>query len=641
MKKRAGAYFGLHFDFHAGTDCINIGQTVTHEMIEEIILKIKPDYIQCDCKGHEGYSSYPTKKGNQAPGFVKDMLKIWREVTRSHGIPLIMHYSGVLDERAIELNNNWAVINEDGTINKKVTSVFKEYAEKLLIPQLIELATEYKVDGVWVDGECWATVMDFSPEIVNDFKNKNGFDNIEKDSNSQSRNEFKEYCRQQFFEYLNYYVDEVHAVAPDFEIASNWAFSSHIPEKVCANVDFLSGDFSPTDSYNSSRFESRCLALQGKPWDLMAWGFYHQWDKQGQPSTTKSSVSLMREAAGVISFGGGFQVYNTQNRDGSIKSWNLNILQPVAEFCRERQPWCEDAKPVASAGIIYSKTDVYRRYSGLFATGGQINIQGAVFGILDGGLSVDILNEYHVLENLDDRKVLILPETTYISKEIDLALRDFVVNGGCLILSGQSCELFREMLGVSLEKITEINKYVDCDGILFGQRGFCYNVQLKNAQILTHAYTNNDYNSEKSIAVTLNHVGKGKVIGIYYNIFSEYRQNINYGSRNLINKIMNTADSKPIVKLIQGPKTVDLQPCEKDEKLLINIINTNGIYSEMRYCTYDEINPIYDLVIDIKSSQPKKVILQPDNLPLNFTYDGEYLRVNIDKIHIHAVIEIT
>ncbi|MBN2001659.1 hypothetical protein JW935_29225, partial [candidate division KSB1 bacterium] len=93
--KRSEAFLGVHFDFHAGNDCNHIGQNVDREMVEYILDMAKPDYVQCDCKGHAGFSSYPTKVGNQAPGFVRDPLKIWRQVTAERGVSLYVHYSGV------------------------------------------------------------------------------------------------------------------------------------------------------------------------------------------------------------------------------------------------------------------------------------------------------------------------------------------------------------------------------------------------------------------------------------------------------------------------------------------------------------------------------------------------------------------
>ena len=65
--KRADAFLGIHFDFHAGDDCDRVGARTTPEMVEMVIDKVQPDYIQIDCKGHRGYSSYPTKVGMQPP----------------------------------------------------------------------------------------------------------------------------------------------------------------------------------------------------------------------------------------------------------------------------------------------------------------------------------------------------------------------------------------------------------------------------------------------------------------------------------------------------------------------------------------------------------------------------------------------
>ena len=85
--RRADSFLGIHFDFHAGKDCTSVGKRTTPEMVRLVIDKVRPDYIQIDCKGHPGYSSYPTKVGNPAPGFVGDPLRIWRDVTRQRGMP--------------------------------------------------------------------------------------------------------------------------------------------------------------------------------------------------------------------------------------------------------------------------------------------------------------------------------------------------------------------------------------------------------------------------------------------------------------------------------------------------------------------------------------------------------------------------
>ena len=112
--RRSESFFGLHFDFHAGEDCKEVGKDVTPEMVKAILDAAKPDYVQCDCKGHRGFTSYPTKLGNGAPGFVKDPLRIWRDVTEEQGVALYVHYSGVLDGEAITQHPEYAVEKPDG-----------------------------------------------------------------------------------------------------------------------------------------------------------------------------------------------------------------------------------------------------------------------------------------------------------------------------------------------------------------------------------------------------------------------------------------------------------------------------------------------------------------------------------------------
>ena len=105
--KRSESFLGIHFDFHAGPDCRHVGRNVTREMVRRIIQRVEPDYIQCDGKGHPGLSSYPTKVGYRAPGFARDPLRIWREVTAARGVALYMHYSGVQDRMAVKRHPTW------------------------------------------------------------------------------------------------------------------------------------------------------------------------------------------------------------------------------------------------------------------------------------------------------------------------------------------------------------------------------------------------------------------------------------------------------------------------------------------------------------------------------------------------------
>ena len=102
MKGRKDCFLGVHFDFHAQKDTIRIGRDFDEKPLGNFIERVRPDFIQCDTKGHAGYSSYPTKIGTSAPDIVRDVLKAWREVTARHGVLLYAHHSGVYDVVASE-----------------------------------------------------------------------------------------------------------------------------------------------------------------------------------------------------------------------------------------------------------------------------------------------------------------------------------------------------------------------------------------------------------------------------------------------------------------------------------------------------------------------------------------------------------
>ena len=82
-----------------------------------------------------------------------------------------------------------------------------KYADKLLIPQLKELALDYKLDGAWVDGECWATFVDYSDHAINAYRKEYGKDAPK--SGDEDYEQYKEFCRKGFEKYVANYIEEI------------------------------------------------------------------------------------------------------------------------------------------------------------------------------------------------------------------------------------------------------------------------------------------------------------------------------------------------------------------------------------------------------------------------------------------------
>lgn len=433
-KRRSESFLGVHFDFHAGEDCTRVGQRTTREMVEMVIDKVDPDYIQIDCKGHRGYSSYPTKVGNPAPGFVGDPLRIWREVTRERGVALYMHYSGVWDDRAIALHPGWAAVRPDGKPYGRATSVFGPYVDELLIPQLRELAGEYGVDGAWVDGDCWATVADYGEAAVREFRRRTGAEAAPRGAGDPRWHEWMDFHREAFRRYVRRYVDALKASHPDFQTISNWAFSDHMPEAVSADVAGLSGDFSPDDSIRSAQFAGRCLEDQGVPWDLMSWSFSRKTRRQ------KPAAQLMQEAAVVLALGGGYQAYFKQDRDGAIRDpKEMDVMAEVARFCRARQAHCHRSVAVPQIALLYSTAGHYRASPRLFHWAGSAGVtvlRAALTEMLRQQYGVQILSEHQLAGNTARWPAIVVPGWAHLEPAFRSELATYAKEGGRLLLIG-------------------------------------------------------------------------------------------------------------------------------------------------------------------------------------------------------------
>lgn len=637
--RRADSFLGIHYDFHAGDDCTEIGKNTSREMVENIIQQVKPDYIQIDCKGHRGLSSYPTKVGNRAPGFVGDPLRVWREVTAEQGVALFMHYSGVWDSEAIRQHPDWGAINADGKTNGNATSFFSPYAERLLIPQLRELAGDYGVDGAWVDGECWASMPDYGSAALEAFRKASGIQQIPRKPGEPHWYEWLQFNREDYRYYLRHYLAEVKRTHPDFQLCSNWAFTDHMPEAVCAPVDWISGDYSPEDSVNSARFSARYLPRQGKPWDLMAWSFTNKPGEGGRRQ--KSVVQLQREAAVVLALGGGFQAYFNQRRDGSVREEHVPIMAEVAKFCRARQAVCHGAVPVPQVALLYSTAAHYRSINGLFSRD-LSRLRGTLQALLECQQSVEVLSEHNLTGRMAEYPLIVVPETDYLEPAFKLQLSDYVRGGGNLLLVGpKTASLFASELGVTLEGSPQAEtRYLEHAGARTPMKDATQGVAIKTAQPFGQLRASQDSESASQPAASIASLGRGKIAATYFCFSRGYLADRSAIARSFLGDLTRQLFPRPLVE-VRGSADVDVSIARLKGRLGIHLVNTAGPHADVNVPQFDSIPAVGPLEVRVRlPRKPARISLEPGGGMLPFDYaDGE-ARLTLPQLDIHSVVLI-
>ena len=643
-------YFGLHFDFHAGKGDVGIGKNLSEKGLDSLLDVVKPDFIQIDCKGHPGVSSYPSKVANTtvAPQMVGDPLAFYRTVTRKHGIGLYLHYSGVYDVAALEKHPAWSAQKADGTADGSKASVHGSYPDSLLIPQLNELA-DYGADGVWVDGECWATVVDYSPKALAHFQTATGIQNVPRSDKDVNYSAFKGFARQSFEQYVGHYVDAVHHHRPTFRIASNWAYSSMMPQPITTNIDFLSGDLTPGNSVNSAAFEGRVLAAQAqqyhKPWDLMSWSFWYGFSQPpARQGDQKTALHLMQEAAEVISLGGGFQAYYQQNRDASLPRRELPVMAELSRFVRARQPFCEGSAPVPQIAVLYANSTVSAFNQALFSNSQSYRVSGILTALLDAQLPVEVLSEHHLRGRLQQYPLIVVSQQDSLDPNFRRELLTYAQQGGHLLLIGaQTTRSFSYELGVvPTGNPTNSPKWLSYKEAAVVLTGPFQPVRITGSSTkpLGQFWTSTTGLIGPGVVATQTAYGQGKLVAIYADISLDYQKHQSSKLRNLLALFARPLLPQPLVD-VSGSHLVHVVLAKKQNRLAINLINTGGRHADPQVFTYDEVPPLRNLMVRLRTSQkPRRIVQQPENKVLPVRFTNGVATVTVPQLTLHSVLVV-
>ncbi len=636
------AFFGLHYDFHAAATDTNLGEETTYEHIREMLEKVMPDFVQYDCKGHAGYASYPTQVGSPSPGIVNDALRIWREVTRDMGIPLSIHFSGVWDTRAIELHPEWARIGSNGAPDPNYTSRLSAYAEELMIPQLLEVVREYDIDGMWIDGENWASKPDWSEACRALFTERTGITDIPLNAEQPHWHEWLAFHRDLFVEHVTRYTEAVHTLKPECMVTSNWMYSVRQPEQPTAPINYLSGDFDPSFGAERAMAEARFISSRGMPWDLMAWAFLRTGDGNW---TMKPAVHLCQEVSTVLAQGGAVFIYNQPQRSGRLTAWHQDLLAEVAQFCRQRQHYSHKTSAIPQVAVLHSENSYYRYNDPLYNFGGANQaMEGAMFALLENGFSVDILNEATLMSALNDYPMVVVPEALHVPDDLKAALAAYVERGGKLLLTGAHvAEQYGALAGVSKADGNPEGGWIAAGNGAVAVTGNYQPTNLIDAVALAPMLYQQEpeLNQRHFAASTLRRVGQGAVAAIHGPVFRNYYQSRYPLLRRFIADTVEALDTSDMIR-VRGPWHIEMATREKDGRILIHLINrgVSGYLSPHRHVVENVPDAGSFSVVAPLAERPARCYMAPDKVGLEWTWKEGRLTADIGGLHIHNVLVI-
>ena len=664
------AFFGIHYDLHANAQDTELGKEVSVEHLVERLERVRPDWIQCDCKGHAGYTSWPTDVGSTSPGVVQDALRIHREATRRLGIPLGMHYSGVWDTRAIELNPDWARVDADGApdgrarhaepgFRSDMTCRLSAYDDELMIPQMVELIDKYDVDGFWVDGENWASKPCWCDRCRAEFTRRSGIAEIPRGPDEPRWAEWLAFHRDLFVEHVTRYADAVHARKPGCTIISNWMYTMRQPGPIRAPVDYLSGDFDWAWGANRAAVEGRLLDGRGLSWDLMAWAFTKTGAMQEDPPwVMKTAVQLCQETAEVVALGGAVMIYNQPQRTGWLTDWHQDLLAEVATFCRSRKELCFKSTTVPQAAVLHLASHLYAHNQPLFNNGDAAQpVEGALHALLETHRSTDILTEEAALERMGEYRLVVVPEQTNPGERLRAALLAYAEAGGHVLISGANAAAdYPELVGADAVGEPPANKVapggdpaVAAVFLPVGRRAVPVAgpwqpvAPRPGTDVWVRCLKQQEPAKDETeqVAVTRRPVGRGSVVAVHGPIFRDYFT----GHYPLLGKFVGgLIDRLGIDWLValEAPPRLELILRRKDGKLLVNLINRGaGEQLSPRRVVVEELPPVEHVTVRVRREErPRRISVVPIDRPVEWTYEDGLVTARLPRVDVHSVMVI-
>lgn len=636
------AFFGLHYDLHPNASDTELGKDTTYEHIRAMLEKVKPDFVQYDCKGHPGYAGYPTKVGSPSPGIVNDALKVWRQVTRDMGIPLSIHYSGVWDTRAIELHPEWARIGSDGKPDPNNTCRLCGYEAELMIPQLLEVIHEYDIDGMWIDGENWASHPCWSESCKKTFTEKTGITEIPLKAGDPHWEEWLAFHRALFTQHVTNVANAVHAAKPTCLVCSNWMYSVRQPEPITAPVDYISGDFDPSFGAARACAEARFMSSRGKPWDLMAWGFLNT---GGQGWTMKTVPHLCQEVSVVLAQGGSVFIYNTPQRSGHLTEWHQDLLGQVADFCRKRKEWCFRTETFPQIAILHGETSYYKHNDPLFNFAKANHaVEGALHAVLENGYSADMLNEEALVERLAQYPAVIVAEQAEVPESVRNALTSYVKAGGRLLLAGaEVAEQYGELAGVKPRGTEREPGWLPSENGAVTVEGNFQAVDLKSAKTLAPLLSQQEpaLNQRDMPAATINAFGKGIVVAVHGPVFDAYHAAHYPLLRRFLGDMLSALETPGLIH-VEGPWWIEMSARLRGGKRLIQFVNrsTSGYLAGDRHVVENVPGAGPFTVTVPMPEKPRRCSMAPDETGLEWTWKDGLLTAKVADLAIHNVLVI-
>jgi len=650
----------VHLDFHTSPLIPDVGIDFDPIEFAKTLKEAYVNSITVFAKCHHGMSYYPTKVGVMHPSLKRDLLGEMVEACHKENIRVCAYISVVWDEYSASNHADWLQVNKDGTLAGRppfgdrwwrylcMNSPYVDYVAE----QTEEVLKLYDVDGVFFD-----IVMQTYPGCVCNHCMKSmkklGLD----PTNDADLYKHSQIVGRNFMERMDKLVK---SLKPEISVFYNsrLRLDSNFELGMRPESDYFTHfeiESLPSGGWGYNHFPLFVRYFQTLDKDLlgMTGRFHKSWADFGG---FKNKPALEYECFTMLSLGAKCSIGDQLHPRGELDKAVYRLIGKVYKKVAEREPWCEDAKLLSDIGVLIS--------SSYFNDWGTDSDEGAMRILSESHYQFSFID---FQKDLSKYKLIIAPDRVNIDEAMAEKIKEYLKNGGKLIVSYKSGlegdkfildELEVSYLGDSdycpdyFKVLASINKDIEDAEYVMYERGT--KIQPRDGiQVLAETYQpyfNRTWEHFSSHAQTPPEkkspypavVKNGNVIYINYPIFRAYIINGNLVYKKLVKNCVDLLLDKPLT-LDNAPSTaritVTSQKYDRKERTIVHILH----YIPERRCRsidiIEDTSPIYNVKLSVRlDNSPSRCYLAPEIKDIDFVYNNGYVSFTVPEVNGYQIV---
>ncbi len=658
----ASRFRQIHLDFHTSEHIPDVGSQFEPDEFAERLADARVNWITLFAKCHHGLSYYPTKAGTIHPTLKTDLLGRQIEACRKKGIVTPAYISVRVDENNARLHPEWLGRLKDGKIWKWGDSLTAgwyqhcmnnpEYVDELAA-QSEEVLKWYDAEGIFYDMCYNPNPGCYCPRCFDSMK-KLGLDF----TSDEDHRKFEFLMTRDYTRKLTKVVKGIRKNATVF-------FNGRMRPDIGVELDVFTHieiEALPTGGWGYSFFpiHARYGRVLPRPLQGMTARFHKSWADFGG---VKTKDQLLYEAGTILAAGAVMNVGDQCHPRGVLDKGSYQVIGEAFSHVEKCEPWCKDTKAASEIGIMMLPASADPEYAASTGNHGlQSNIDGA------GRMMLELKQQFDLIypdTSLSKYKVVILPDSGYMSPVLQKAVSAFVKNGGAVIASYKATLQDGAFACPGLPvKFVKDNKYKPCyldlgpvlgkgepeSQFVFYEASACVKAIPGSESLgrLVDTYFNRaydhfcshnqtPYSNRSSYPIA---VRKGRVAYLAPEVFKAYREHSYYLYKAIVGRILDALLPEPMVKAkVPSAMEVSVNRQASPTRLIAHLVNFQPQRRHINVEWIEELYPVRDVQLGVRTGYtPRKVYLVPQGKDIPFRMTGGYCQVTVPEVKAHQMV---